>query len=233
MTKNRVIHRTFIIFLLFVIMVGLLMVVYPEYEAKQIEQGMEESAEKWMAKKASDDSKDFSELYEAMENYNKEIRENLQAGLVDAWSYQAEVFDLTEYGVDDGAVGVISIPKIDVSLPLYLGASYENMAKGFAQLSQTSMPIGGLGTNCVVACHRGFQGAAYMRDADRLEVGDTVYLENFWDTLHYKVREIKVIEPHEIEEILIQPGHDLLTIVTCTPYRVGTHRLLIICDRIE
>ncbi len=232
--RGRLIYRIFIVILLLVILVGLLMVVYPEYEAQQQEIRMERTAENWRTvyKKSTQSNDDFSELYAAMEKYNREIRENSQSGLIDAWSYQTDVFDLSKYGVEDGTVGVISVPKIDVTLPLYLGASYDNMSKGFAQLSQTSMPIGGTGTNCVVACHRGFQGAAYMRDADKIEKGDMVYLENLWDTLHYEVREIKVIEPHEIDEILIQPGRDLLTIVTCTPYRVGTHRLLIICERI-
>ena len=211
------------------------MIIYPEYKAQQQEYSMEQDAEDWLNKYTNDSlepKEDFSELYKAMQEYNNIIRDNEQSGLVDAWSYQADIFDLKKYGVEDDTVGIISIPAIDVELPLYLGASYDNMSRGFAQLSQTSMPIGGTDTNCVVACHRGFQGAAYMRDADKLKAGDMVYLINFWDTLCYEVSEIKVIDPHEIEEILIQPGKDLLTIVTCTPYRVGTHRLLIICERI-
>lgn len=173
----------------------------------------------------------YPELLAAMEAYNQEIYANRQSELVDEASYQATVIDLSEYGVAEEAVGVISIPKIDVEMALYLGCTTEHMAMGFAQLSQTSMPVGGIDTNCVVAGHRGHQGAPYMRYADQLEIGDSVFLQNFWAVLEYRVVDIQVIAPNEIDKILIQPGRDLLTLFTCTPYGVGTHRLLITCER--
>lgn len=175
----------------------------------------------------------YPELLAAMRAYNQEIYDNRQSALVDEASYQATVIDLSEYGIADEAVGVISIPKIDVEMALYLGCTSEHMAMGFAQLSQTSMPIGGISTNCVVAGHRGWNGAPYMRDADHLEIGDAVYLINFWETLEYRVVDIQVIAPNEIDKILIQPGRDLLTLFTCTPYGVGSHRLILIAERVQ
>lgn len=172
------------------------------------------------------------DLLEAMEAYNVSIYEKSQDALVDAWSYRTAVFDLTQYGLEDGPVGIISIPAIDVEMSLYLGATEQHMAQGFAQLSQTSMPIGGINTNCVVAGHRGWRGAAYMKDANLLQIGDMVYLENFWGTLEYRICEFKTILPYETDEVLIQPGRDLLTLVTCTPYGVGSHRILIFCERV-
>lgn len=174
----------------------------------------------------------YPDLLSAMAAYNEKIFTEGQSGLVDAWSYQQETFDLTQYGVEDRIVGYITIPAIGIELPLYLGCSYENLTKGFAQLGQTSMPIGGMNTNCVVACHRGWNGAAFLRDADQLKIDDTVEMRNFWETLQYRICEIKIIEPYEVNEILIQPNKDMLTIVTCTPYGVGSQRLIIYCERI-
>ena len=175
----------------------------------------------------------FPELREAMAAYNEEIYENGQNKFVDAWSYQADIFNLVEYGYEEEAIGVVSIPGISVEMPLYLGGTYENMAKGFAQLSQTSMPIGGENTNCVIAGHRGWRGMPYMRDVELLEVGDSVYVQNPWETLEYRISEIFLIEPNNIESILIQKGRDLLTVVTCHPYGVGSHRYVLICERYE
>ena len=176
----------------------------------------------------------YAELYEAMKKYNSEIYANGQAGLTDAWAYQEASFDLAAYGVADSAIGVISIPKMDVELPIYLGATYDNMAAGAVHLSQTSLPIGGPDTNCVIAAHRGWYGAPYFRYIDLLEVGDEVYVTNLWETLTYKVSEIKVIEPNDIDEILIQPGRELLTLLTCHPYASGgKYRYAVYCERVR
>lgn len=171
------------------------------------------------------------ELKAAMEEYNEEIYINGQKKLVDAWSYQAEVFDLTAYGFEEKVIGIVSIPVIGVEMPLYLGASYSNLAKGMSQLSQTSMPIGGIDTNCVIAGHRGYRSAAHLRDIEGVSLGDSVFIQNPWEVLEYHVVDIKIIQPHETENILIQPGRDLVTIVTCHPYGVGSHRYILTCER--
>lgn len=173
----------------------------------------------------------YAELLEAMEAYNESIFEDKQDGLCDPWSYQAPVFDLAEYGIEDGIVGILSIPKMDLELPIYLGATAEHLASGAAQLSQTSMPIGGNNTNCVLAGHRGWYGALFFRHIELLEIGDEIMITNLWETLTYTVSEIKVIEPNEIDEILIQPGRDLVTLLTCHPYGSGgRYRYVVYCE---
>ena len=173
----------------------------------------------------------YPELLEAMEAYNESIFADKQDGLCDPWSYQAPVFDLAEYGIEDGIVGILSIPKMDLELPIYLGATAEHLAGGAAQLSQTSMPIGGENTNCVLAGHRGWYGALFFRHIELLEIGDEIIITNLWETLNYTVSEIKVIEPNEIDEILIQPGHDLVTLLTCHPYGSGgQYRYVVYCE---
>ena len=173
----------------------------------------------------------YAELLEAMEAYNESIFADKQAGFCDPWSYQAPVFDLAEYGIEDGIVGILSIPKMDLELPIYLGATAEHLASGAAQLSQTSMPIGGENTNCVLAGHRGWYGALFFRHIELLEIGDEIMITNLWETLTYTVSEIKVIEPNEIDEILIQPGRDLVTLLTCHPYGSGgRYRYIVYCE---
>ena len=119
-------------------------------------------------------------------------------------------------------------------MPIYLGATYDHMAKGAAHLSQTSLPIGGENTNCVIAGHRGWQGAPYFLYLDKIIVGDEVTITNLWETLNYTVCEIRVIEPNDIDAVLIQPGRDMLTLVTCHPYASGgRYRLVVYAERVE
>ena len=117
--------------------------------------------------------------------YNAKIYAEGQSGLVDAWSYTEPSFDLKAYGVDDDVIGVLSIPSISVTLPIYLGATYDHMAHGAVHLSQTSLPIGGMNTNCVIAGHRGWEGAPFFLKLDKVAVGDEVTVTNLWETLTY------------------------------------------------
>ena len=180
-----------------------------------------------------EEKESYPELRAAMGAYNQAIYENGQKGLKDSHSYTEELLDLESYGITDGIVGVISVPSVGVSMPLYLGASTDNLAKGFAQLSYTSMPIGGENTACVAAAHRGWDSGKYFRDAEAVQIGDTVELQNLWETLTYRVTEIRVIDPDDSDAILIQEGRDLLILFTCTPYGLPIHRLLIICERVQ
>lgn len=176
---------------------------------------------------------DLSGLLEAMQAYNLEIYENGQEGFRDAWSYQVPSFDLTEWGLPDNMVGYINIPAMGVTLPIYLGANDQSMAKGAAHLSQTSLPIGGTNVNTVLAAHRGYGALAMFRNIEALSVGDNIYITNFWETLTYRVVETKVILPTATSEVLIQEGRDMLTLITCHPYRNNTHRYVVYCERVE
>ena len=174
----------------------------------------------------------YPELYKAMWEYNRTIYAERQKGLSDPWAYENTSFDLTSYGLETDVFGVLSIPALELEMPLYLGASYEHMATGAAHLSQTSLPIGGNNTNCIIAGHRGWSGAPYFLHLDRLAEGDTVILTNLWGTLDYTVSEIRVINPNAVDEILIQDGRELLTLMTCHPPNSGGRfRYLVICER--
>ena len=106
------------------------------------------------------------------------------------------------------------------------------MAHGAAILSQTSMPIGGENTNCVIAGHRGYQGIPYFREIEKLQLGDHIYITNPWETLTYEVTEFKIIDPDASDQILIQDGKDMVTLLTCHPYRShGKYRYVVYCER--
>lgn len=171
------------------------------------------------------------ELYLAMKAYNDYIYANMQVNFDGEAAYKESSVDITAYGMEEGPIGKVMIPKIGVEMALYLGATSENLALGLAHMGQTSMPIGGINTNCVISGHRGWRGAAYLRDIHLMEPDDSVFVETLWGTLEYRVIDHIVIEPNEIEKLLIQPGKDLLTIFTCEPYGVGSHRYVLYCER--
>lgn len=177
--------------------------------------------------------REYQALWNAMVSYNDAIWEEKQAGLCDPWAYQQPSFTLGEYGLEEEVFGVISIPALDLEMPLYLGATASHMAEGAAHLSQTSLPIGGMNTNCVIAGHRGWNGADYFRYITELNPGDEVMITNLWETLTYRVTDTRIIMPNEVEQILIQEGRDMITLLTCHPYASGgKQRFLIFCDRV-
>lgn len=180
-----------------------------------------------------EESRSYPELWDAMAAYNQQIYTDGQYTLSETGAYQAKLFSLTDYGLPDDTFGVISIPTLNLEMPLYLGATDENMAMGAAVLSGTSVPIGGSNTNAVIAGHRGWGGAAYFRYITELSIGDEVVITNLWEHLRYRVVGTKIIEPHEIENILIQPERDIVTLLTCHPYASGgKQRYLVYCQRI-
>ena len=174
----------------------------------------------------------YPKLLNAMQSYNQQIWEEKQAGLCDPWSYEQPSFTLGDYGLEDEVFGVITIPRLQLEMPIYLGATYKHMADGAAHLSQTSLPIGGENTNCVIAGHRGWGGASYFRYITELEAGDEVIITNLWGELRYTVTETKIIDPNDVEEILIQQDRELLTLLTCHPYASGgKYRYVVYCER--
>lgn len=183
------------------------------------------------ASQTAEESRPYPELYAAMQAYNAQIYADGQSGLTDAFAYENPPLDLTDYGYDEEVLAMLWIPRLDLELPVYLGASRENMAKGAALLGQTSMPLGGENTNTVIAAHRGYYGAEMLRNVQQIQIGDKITMTTPWDTLVYRVCELKIIQPDDINAVLIQPGRDLLTLTTCHPYTQNTQRYLVIAER--
>lgn len=184
-------------------------------------------------KKAEENNPEYEKLYEDMAEYNENLYKQGQKELKDPFSYENPSFDLEEYGFENNVIGTIEIEKIQVKLPLYLGADTENMKKGGVILGETSMPIGGKNTNVVIAAHRGYKGIPMFREIEKIEIGDRLKITTVFETLFYEVTECKVILPDEINEILIQEGEDMVTLLTCHPYTKNTHRYLVFAKRCE
>lgn len=170
-------------------------------------------------------------FYRQIRAYNKRIYKEGQKGIVDIFSYtQFSSVDLSNFQED--RCGYIQIPAMDVKLPLYVKATEENMTKGATVLGNTSLPIGGRNTNCVIAGHRGYHGAPYFREIERLKPGDKVIIKNPWKKLIYRVESMKIVYPNECDQIKIQKGKDMVTLLTCHPYKGhGRYRYLVYCER--
>ena len=133
-------------------------------------------------------------------------------------------------GVD--AMAYVDIPAIGQRLPVYHGTSGEVLDKGIGHLSGTSLPVGGDSTHCVLSGHRGLPSKKLFTDLDQLQEGDEFYLHVMGEDLAYRIEDIRVVKPEQVESLAIQPGRDLCTLVTCTPYAVNTHRLLLTGHRV-
>ena len=136
-------------------------------------------------------------------------------------------------GADNTAIGYIEIPCIRVDLPLYLGTEESVLQVGVGVMPGSSLPIGGESTHSVLSGHRGLPSARLFTDLDKLVVGDTFLINVLDEILTYEVDQILIVEPYDLSSLEIVPGEDLMTLVTCTPYGINTHRLLVRGHRIE
>lgn len=132
----------------------------------------------------------------------------------------------------DGIMGYVEVPRIDVYLPIYHGTTTDVLEKGIGHLQSTTLPVGGAGTHTVLTGHTGLAGKRLFTDLTELETGDVFYLHVLGQTLAYQVERIDVVEPTDTSLLVIQPDQDLATLVTCTPYGINTHRLLVQGSRI-
>ena len=180
----------------------------------------------------SDDKYDelFNEAYE----YNKNLT---SISIIDAFTSETKVESTAYENLlkinDDGVMGYIKIPKINVEIPIYHGTSSEVLHKGVGHFESSSLPVGGEGTHSVLSAHRGLPSARLFTDLDQLKEGDLFYIYVLNKVLAYQVDQIRVIEPSDVSEFEIKDGEDYITLVTCTPYAVNTHRLLVRGTRVE
>ena len=171
------------------------------------------------------DQEEIDAAKEAVRKYN----EQLQSAIVQDENGEGQragdsYVDMTGVGE---SIGYITIPKIDLELPIYEGSSAEVLQKGIGHMEQSSYPIGGEGTHSVLTGHRGLPDAELFTHLDEMEEGDCFYLHVLDEILAYRVDQIKVVEPNETGNLDIIAGEDYCTLVTCTPYSINTHRLLV------
>ena len=212
--------------------------VYRAEKTREIRQGVKQFAQKveevQEISDQTEESMPYEDLYRSIQTYNEWLVKINQGNLTNSISMAIVPFTMTDYGLPDEVFGVLRIPAMDLEMPIYLGANDENMAAGAAVLTQTSIPVGGENTNAVIAGHRGWNGYPYFLDIENLQVGDLVYIKNIWEELTYKVTAIRIVYPDDIDAILIQPGQDMVTLLTCHPPNTGgRYRYLVYCERAE
>ena len=211
---------------------GICVMLWPVVTGYRLQANTDEAVQSFLEERKPEQQ--CPELLAALQDYNRQLYAEKQRNLTNIEACEAPAADLTAYGIEDEIIGVLEIPTMELTMPVYLGASDDHLAAGAAVLGNTSAPVGGDGTNCVIAGHRGWKGADYFRHIDRLAVGDTVTLTNLWETLTYTVADIQIIQPHAVDKIKIQQSRDLLTLLTCHPYASGgRQRYVVYCERTE
>lgn len=174
---------------------------------------------------------DYSDMWAAAEEYNQYLTTKESQFAVDSDERERIGGLLNPSG--NHMMGTISIPKINVELPIWQGTEEKQLQSGAGWLFGSSLPTGGENTHCVITAHNGLVKAKLFTDLDQLEIGDTFTLTVLDRTMTYEVEAINVTLPEDFSLLAVQPGRDLVTLYTCTPYGVNTHRLLVTGHRID
>ena len=214
------------IFCLIIFLTGLGIFMYPFVSNMINRHNASEAITDFDKQIADMDKDDIDVIKQAAKEYNQQLENAVLTGDEEKQSYK----DIS--GVDK-VIGYIVIPKIDVNLPIYSGTSPEVLKKGAGHMQNSSYPLGGSGTQCVLTGHRGLPSAVLFTDLDKVEPGDEFYLHVLDEVLAYQVDKIKVVEPTEGTDLGIVEGKDYCTLVTCTPYAINSHRLLVRGTRVE
>ena len=219
------------ILLVLVFFVGLSLLLYPSVSDYWNSFHQTRAIAAYAGEVAALDDGIYDELLEAARDYNQRLAQREEP------LNQSEE-DLAEYGSllnldGSGIMGYIEIPELKVSLPIYHSVDDGVLQVAVGHMPGTSLPVGGKGTHSALSGHRGLPSARLFTDLDQLREGDTVLLQILDETLTYEVDQVLIVEPNEVGVLAIDPEEDYCTLVTCTPYGVNTHRLLVRGHRIE
>ncbi len=177
---------------------------------------------------SSHDTQDFTSYFEAADAYNQTLLTTTTPFDVDNWTdAQKEQYDGLLSVDGNQVMATLEIPKINVRLPVYHGTDESVLQVGIGHIQGSSLPVGGESTHSVLSGHTGLPSAQLLTDLDQLVIGDMFYVTVLDRTLAYQVDQILVVEPDDIDPLAIVPGQDYLTLVTCTPYGINSHRLLV------
>ncbi len=208
-----------------VFLVGLTLLLYPAISNYVNERHQSHVVSSYESDIAELPKEDYGPILAAAEEYNKELAQNpdrfLQTEEEDA-NYQSQLNP-----TKNGIMGYVEIDSISVKLALYHGTDDSVLQVGAGHVEGTSLPVGGKGTHCAISGHRGLPSAMLFTDLDKLKVGDTFSIHALDRVLTYQVDQILVVEPSDLEALEIDPEQDYCTLVTCTPYGVNSHRLMV------
>ena len=219
------------ILLVLVFLVGLSLLLYPSVSDYWNSFHQTRAIATYSEEVANLENEQYDELWAAAQQYNRSLTERGNAYVLSEEQKEAyeELLDVSGLGV----MGYIEIPEIDVSLPVYHGTEESVLQIAVGHLEWSSLPVGGESTHCVLSGHRGLPSAKLFTNLDKLTEGDIFLLRVLDEVLTYEVDQTLIVEPQETGALRIEEGKDYCTLVTCTPYGINTHRLLVRGHRIE
>ncbi len=218
------------IVLIFIFVIGLSLMLYPVVSDYWNSFHQSRAIASYMESVNSLDQAEYDRLLAEAQAYNADLASHETRF---AFTDEEEAEYLSMLGSTGGAVGYIEIPAINLSLPIYLGTSEAVLQAGVGTMEGSSLPIGGESTHAVLTGHRGLPSATLFTHLDKLVEGDLFHVHILSETCTYEVDQILIVEPQDLEALEIQPGEDLCTLVTCTPYGINTHRMLVRGHRVE
>ncbi|WP_306484691.1 class C sortase [Anaerococcus sp.] len=209
-----------------IFLVGLLIFSYPMISQKFYEIKADEEIIEFVKQTKEINEEEINKRMELARAYNEtldpsRLSDPYSKKEEEARAYYAHMLEVNEM------IGHVEIPRINQDLPVYAGTSETVLQKGCGHLEGTSLPVGGKSTHTVITAHRGLPEAVLFRYLDQLVEGDIFYFHNIQGTLAYRVDQIMVVEPTNFEPVLVQEGKDYATLLTCTPYMINSHRLLV------
>ena len=219
------------IILILIFLIGLSLVLYPTVADYWNSLHQSRAIATYAEEVAHIDTDQYAALWQDAVAYNQSLRERDNIFILSD-EQKAAYDDLLNIG-GNGVMGYIEIPAIGVSLPVYHGTDEAVLQIAIGHLEWTSLPVGGESTHCVVSGHTGLPSAKLFTNLNQLAAGDTFLFRILDETLTYEVDQIKIVLPRETDDLLVEEGKDLCTLVTCTPYGVNSHRLLVRGHRVE
>ena len=216
------------IILVVILLIGLCLLLYPSVSNWAAQSRMSRAVATYQDQVDSTDKAQLALMLQQAQDYNQRLVET-QTPLGTNLADYDSVLDVDGSGV----MGYLQIDKIDVKLPIYHGTDDTVLMTGLGHVPGSSLPVGGESTHAVLSGHRGLPSATLLSDLDQMEVGDTFAVHVLDQTLWYEVDKISVVLPTEVDELHVEEGADLCTLVTCTPYGVNSHRLLVRGHRID
>lgn len=219
------------LFLILILFVGLSLLLYPSVSDYWNSFTQSKAIATYVDEVANLNEEDYSQLWEQARDYNQSLLRRTNRYLLDEEQIRQYSGLLNISG--NGIMGHVEIPEIGCSLPIYHGTGDAVLQIAIGHLEWTSLPVGGASTHCVISGHRGLPSAKLFTDLDKLVVGDVFMLRVLDEVLTYEVDQILIVEPNVTDALQIVEGEDYCTLVTCTPYGVNSHRLLVRGHRIE
>lgn len=219
------------VWLVLILLVGLSLILYPSVSDYWNSFHQTRAIVNYAEAVAGIGGERYGDMWRSAADYNARLaRTGILWELTDEQraAYEAEL-NVTGTGI----MGYIEIPKINCSLPIYHSTSEAVLQVAVGHLEGSSLPVGGESTHCLLSGHRGLPSARLFTDIDQLEEGDSFVLRTLDETLSYQVDRIRIVLPYELDDLRIEPGEDLCTLITCTPYGINSHRLLVRGHRVE